>query len=96
MVVYELKSFTGRLGRTQRKQVERSLARAGQLEPIRWSLVVPIDHTPGELAWFKSLTEAYGFPCEWLGRTWLDSQLAQMPEIATYYAHDIGSGCRKR
>lgn len=63
------------------------MKRAAPLKAVRWSLVVPIDYTPNELEWFESLTGDYNFPCEWLGRTWLDSQLAQMPEIATYYAH---------
>ena len=69
LVLYQLKSFDGRMERPQRRQEERSLARAAQLEPIRWCLVVRIDPTPGELEWFEALTEAYGFDCEWLDRT---------------------------
>ena len=88
LVLYELKSFTDRMTSARRQQVKSSLRRAAQLDPVKWSLVVPIDPTPSELEWFESLTEVHGFECEWLGQTWLDSQLAQMPEIATYYAHD--------
>lgn len=35
--VYELKSFTGRMGRTQRRQVERSLRRAMNDSPRSWT-----------------------------------------------------------
>lgn len=44
---FELKSFTGRMNSSRRKQVARSLKRAATLAPSRWSLVVPIDPTPG-------------------------------------------------
>jgi hypothetical protein len=85
--LFELKSFTGRLGKEQgrRAQVERSLKRAAQLDPDSWTLVVPIDHTKGELAWFDGLRGRYGFPLIWRGRTWLDQQMAAHPAIPCYY-----------
>lgn len=89
LAIYELKSFTGRLSKGGRKaQVSRSLAKAATHDPDSWHLVVPIDPTPGELAWFESLTGEYSFPCSWLGRTWLDTELAQRPEIPRYYLDD--------
>jgi hypothetical protein len=85
--LFELKSFTGRLGKEQgrRVQVERSLKRAAQLHPDTWTLVVPIDHTEGELAWFDGLRRCYPFPLVWRGRTWLDGQMATHPAIVRYY-----------
>jgi hypothetical protein len=85
--LFELKSFTGRLGKEQgrRAQVERSLKRAAQLDPDNWTLVVPIDHTEGELTWFDGLRGRYGFPLIWQGRTWLDQQMATHPAIPRYY-----------
>lgn len=82
---YELKSFTGRMGSTQRAQVKRSLTRAATHNPVAWYLVVPIDHTPAELTWFEKLTRDYPFPCDWLGRTWLDSEMALRPDIKRYF-----------
>ena len=32
--------------------------------------------------------EEHGFDCCWLGKTWLDRQMADKPAIARYYAHD--------
>jgi hypothetical protein len=84
---FELKSFTGRLGRDggRRDQVERSLKKAASLQPDSWTLVVPIDHTQGELAWFDGLRRRYPFPLVWWGRTCLDGQMATHPAIVRYY-----------
>ncbi len=83
--IYELKSFTGRLTDARRAQVKRSLERATANSPVAWHLLVPIDPTPGELAWFNKLTESYSFPCDWLGLTWLDGKMAEFPDIARYF-----------
>lgn len=90
LTIFELKSFTGRLGNAQgrRQQVQSSLARAAGLDPSSWELVVPIDHTPAELQWFDGLRASYPFPLAWRGRTWLEQQLAQHPAIVRYYLED--------
>lgn len=85
--VYELKSFTGRMGPVQRRQVERSLRRAMSDSPRSWTLVVPIDPTPGEEQWFAGLKAIHkGIRLEWLGKTWLSDRLAQFPDIPRYFA----------
>ena len=86
--IYQLKSHTGRVRGSRRTHVKNSLARAAEHEPAAWHLVVPIDPTPGEDEWFKSLTSDYPFACRWLGKTWLDSHMADMPEIRRYYLED--------
>ena len=83
--IFELKSFTGRMGETQRRQVQRSLAKAAKLKPVRWELIVPIDPTVGELGWFKGLAAKYSFPIEWRGKTWLDSHFAERLFIWRYF-----------
>ena len=82
---FELKSFTGRMTSGRRKQVTRSLKRASALGPARWSLVVPIDPTPGEERWFRQLGENYCFPITWFGRTWLDEKMSMFPDIRRYF-----------
>ena len=76
--LFELKSFTGRLSKQhgRRRQVEDSLKTAARHNPDSWTLVVPIDHTKDELAWFDRLRSQYPFPLIWRGRTWLDQQVA--------------------
>ena len=82
---FELKSFTGRVGSGRRKQVKRSLDRAADLGPARWTLVVPIDPNPSELEWFCQLGKEYSFPLEWRGKTWLDEKMAAHPDIGSYF-----------
>ena len=82
---FELKSFTGRMNSGRRNQVKRSLERAAALEPARWTLVVPIDSTPGEMDWFRRMGENYGFPLEWRGKTWFDGKMAAHPDIRRYF-----------
>ncbi len=83
--VWEMKSHSGRLGAPQRRQIERSLNRAAAHQPVKWHLVIPIDSTPGERAWFESISEPYSFPTTWHGRTWLDAQIAERPWLARYF-----------
>ena len=87
LIIFQLKSFTGRMDRRRRPKVEESLRRAVQHHPVRWRLVVPIDPTPGESEWFDRIVAEYPFESRWLGKTWLDSEMAAKPEIARYYAH---------
>jgi hypothetical protein len=89
--IFQLKSFTGRVSAQRpkrRSQVERSLAKAATHNPASWSLVVPIDPNPDELAWFDRLRAQYPFPLHWLGKTWLDDRMANYPDLDRYFLHD--------
>jgi hypothetical protein len=83
--IFELKSFTGRMNSTRRRQVEKSLRRAAEHNPKAWHLVVPINHSPSEIEWFRKATEKYSFACDWLGLDWLDGHMATHPELRRYY-----------
>lgn len=85
LVVWELKSFTDRMTKQRRRQVERSLKRAAELRPSRWELIVPIDPTPEEKTWFDGLRRVFPFPMEWRGMAWLDTQFAEREFIANYF-----------
>ena len=82
---FELKSFTGRMKPGRRQQVARSLKRAADLSPARWTLVVPIDPTPDEEDWFRRLGESYCFPTVWRGKTWLDEKMSAFMDIQRYF-----------
>lgn len=84
-IIYEMKSFTGRISAGRRRQVEKSLARAAWHNPISWNLVVPIDPTPTELNWFERIAKDVPFKCQWLGRTWLDEKISAHRDIISYY-----------
>lgn len=83
--IFELKSFTGRMTRTRRLQVEKSLKKAAGHSPSAWHLVVPINHNPVEIKWFEEVTRNYSFPCDWLDRDWLDGHMSNHPELRRYY-----------
>lgn len=83
--VFELKSFSGRMNSSRRRQVQRSLDRAAALKPVTWTLVVPINPNPAELQWFEKLQEKHSFHLEWLGRTWLEGQFAVHQRISRYF-----------
>lgn len=88
--LFEFKFLLGRVSKEKgrRRQVEKSLARAAERNPHKWSLVVPIDPTPGELKWFDGLRAKYPFELEWKGLTWLESSLAEYPSIVRFYDSD--------
>ncbi len=91
LIIYELKSFTGRLSCGGRKQqISRSLNRAAFHRPGAWRLVVPIDPTPRELEWFEKLGNRQPFDCQWYGLTWLNSEIAKRPDLPRYFlqGHD--------
>ncbi|WML81973.1 hypothetical protein [Streptomyces sp. VNUA74] len=92
LVIYEVKSFTGRLNKSRRQQIKRSLKKAAEHNPKHWHLVMPIDLTPGELEWYNGLKGSYPFISEFTrGRTWLDSEMARRPDIVRYYVGDSNS-----
>lgn len=86
--VFEFKSFTGRLAGSRRKQVKSSLAKAANHNPSRWTLIVPVQPTTGELDWFKSLQCEFEFPLVWRGLDWLNDQMAAMPDVRRYFLGD--------
>lgn len=86
--IYQLKGFTGRMNGGRRGQVRSSLKKAAKQKPVAWHLVVPIDPTQKELAWFENLRADYPFPLYWDGRTWLNAQFAERPFIPRYFLGD--------
>ncbi|MFB6643759.1 hypothetical protein ACFCYF_41755 [Streptomyces chartreusis] len=84
LVVYEAKSFTGRMTPGRRRQVVRSLVSAARHQPDHWDLLVPIDANPGEQQWFEGLRVQFPFVRAWLGRSWLDEKFAAHPDLVRY------------
>ncbi|MFD7878963.1 hypothetical protein ACFV5G_33540 [Streptomyces sp. NPDC059766] len=92
LIIYEVKSFTGRLNNSRKNQIKRSLKRSSTHNPKQWRLVMPLDVTPKELEWYNELKKSHPFVSDFTrGRTWLDSELSRRPEIARYYIGDSNS-----
>jgi len=85
-VVYQLKYFPGRIEKTQRAQVRRSLTAVKSSAPDEWYLVVPTELTPGEIRWFEGLKKDFSFVTTWHGEHWLNSALAAHQDILRYYS----------
>lgn len=90
LVVYEAKSFTGRMTPGRRKQVVKSLVSAARHQPDHWDLLVPIDPNPTEQQWFDGLREKFPFVRSWRGRSWLDEKFAARPELVRYALQESG------
>ncbi|WP_318219247.1 hypothetical protein [Streptomyces sp. SCL15-6] len=84
LVVYEAKSFTGRMTPGRRQQVRKSLVSAARHQPDHWDLLVPIDPNPAEQAWFDGLRAEFEFVRHWRGRSWLDEKCAAHPDLVRY------------
>jgi len=87
--IFQLKSFSGRMTGSRRRQVERSLIRAKGLSPRDWMLIAPIDFNPSELAWFETLRRLVDFSIDFHDLTWLDKQMSSRPHIHRYVVEDI-------
>jgi len=83
--VWELKYFVDRLQPKQRRQIQKSLMRAAELNPLSWTLVIPLDSSPAELVWFDRLRGTTPFPLRWAGLSWLDGRMAEHPVIPRYF-----------
>lgn len=71
--------------RSAAAQVKASLTNAAALKPLSWTLIVPIDFTPGEMTWFDGLRNLVSFPIDRRDQTWLNGQFASRPFIARYF-----------
>jgi hypothetical protein len=87
--VFEIKSYRELLKPPQRRAVVKSARTAAEKNPdmVAWTLVMPLDHTPAERRWMdEDLAAAAGVPVAWMGRTRLEAELAQRPDLVRSYA----------
>ena len=91
--VHQIKRFAFRIGANERRQIKdswetlRADARLGR-PIVSYQLVVPVDPTSDEQAWFEQLTHGAPFPCEWRGAVYWDSMAAKYPYVIDYYLRD--------
>ncbi|MDF3283239.1 hypothetical protein QNM97_10295 [Gordonia sp. L191] len=92
--VYQVKKFASNLTNSQKRKIRASFeellktAEAEQWEISSWSLVLPLDPTPANEAWFDEMTADVDFPCRWVGLNRLDLFAAQNPMVIDYYLRD--------
>lgn len=85
LVIFEVKSHTDRLTSSRKRGITRSLAKAATHHPVRWCLILPLDPSPAEVAWFDALRAKFSnIELEWRGRDWLDAQFAAHQDLRRY------------
>ncbi|GAA3212127.1 hypothetical protein ACFO1B_41665 [Dactylosporangium siamense] len=85
LVIFEIKSFAVRLTKTQRREVERSLAQAINHSPACWVLVLPLDHSPAEETWFDDLQRDHpDVKLVWRGLQWLNGHLGTREHLRRF------------
>lgn len=88
--VYQVKGFTGRFNKGRKSQVQKSWASVST-EPrlagpiLSYTLIVPIDPTPDEQAWFQDLTRSSEWKVEYQGEVYWHALAAKYPEVPDYY-----------
>ncbi|MGC5322411.1 FxSxx-COOH system tetratricopeptide repeat protein [Micromonospora arida] len=87
--IYEIKRFADRLKPAQRRQIQESLLSAARSQStmVAWTLVVPLDPTPGELEWFESQLQGLSpVPITWMGRTAIEAHLSAYDDLLRTFA----------
>jgi hypothetical protein len=82
----EVKSWCREFGKSQRQQLKRSLQRTLAANPVKVTIVVPLDQNDAIIAWLARQQATTTVPLEWLGRTWLETQLAIRPHLVRAFA----------
>ncbi|MEU0936090.1 hypothetical protein [Embleya sp. NPDC005971] len=93
-IVDQIKYFATNLTAGQKKQIVDSLAELRSFAAAKgaviaqWRLVLPLNPTNENRAWFEDFTKGAGHPCHWHGLTHLEGLAAQFPDIVDYYLHE--------
>jgi hypothetical protein len=93
-LVDQLKYFATNLTSGQKAQIERSywevrrFAASMGARIARWRLVLPLDPTNENRAWFDGFTADAPFSCHWQGLAFLEGLAAKYPEVIDYYLKD--------
>ena len=88
--VYQIKSFAERLTSSRRNKIAESLKTAIAKRPnmVAWTLVLPLDLTPGESAWFEDKLRSHaprGLVPTWIGRAQIMAELSKHRDLIEAY-----------
>jgi len=95
-VVWQIKRYCHNLGGTEKRAVQRSLARVVETsndegwQITEWHLVMPLDLTDKNLGWLEAYAEQLSieFRCETIGLLLCDTMAADYPKVIDYYFRD--------
>lgn len=92
--VYQVKSFTGALTPSQKRQIRKSweaftrLVEERSLTVRAWYLVRPENPTWEDEDWLRDVTHGAGFPCAWRGLDHCEAWAADHQSVVDYYLFD--------
>jgi hypothetical protein len=78
---FEVKSWARDFGKSQHQQLRDSLRTTLKANPVKVTIVVPLDQTPPMISWLDRQQATTSVPLEWRGRTWLETHLAARPHL---------------
>jgi hypothetical protein len=85
LVIFEVKSYTERLGNPQKRGIKHSLKKASRHKPICWVLILPLEPSPSEEKWFDNLRRDFApIELEWRGLDWLNAEFAKRESFIRY------------
>lgn len=81
---FQHKYFINRIGKSQRRQIEKSLKTAIEHHSLeQWTLMIPINLNSSEIKWFQNLKQKYApLKMDWWGKEKLQQLLSEHIEIA--------------
>lgn len=92
--VYQVKSFTGSLTSSMKRQIRKSwtaftsLVNEKDLQVADWFLVRPENPTWQDEKWLSELTDGAPFRCSWRGLDYCDRLAADHQPVIDYYLND--------
>lgn len=92
--VYQVKRYAENLTNSQKRKIAGSLRQAIKTaEEEKWTisswwLVLPLNPTPGNLAWFTELMKDLPFDAHWVGLNRVEFLAAKHPQVIDYYLRD--------
>ncbi|WP_125461338.1 hypothetical protein [Rhodococcus erythropolis] len=92
--VYQVKRYAENLTNSQKRKIAGSLREAIKTaEKEKWTisswwLVLPLNPTPGNLAWFTELMKDLPFEAHWVGLNRVEFLAAKYPQVIDYYLRD--------
>lgn len=81
---FQFKYFLDNLGSSQKSQIEKSLQTVAiKHNPVRWTLMTPIDLNPNGIKWFEKIKEKYNnIKIDFIGKSQLQKILMENPIVS--------------
>lgn len=92
--VYQVKRYAENLNSSQQRKIRRSLDQVVETATKQgwtitsWWLVLPLNPTPGNIAWFTKMSKELPFKTHWVGLNRIEFLSASHPQVVDYYLRD--------